>query len=87
LCLVAESTTGCLLSSECAFQARNTTTNNEMSVGTAEDDLKEDYTFGTAEDLGVRVARMLLREIKIGGCVDTTTQWLSVLYGMPIFIF
>ena len=80
LCLVAESTTGCLLSSECAFQTKNTVQSTELSVGKAEDDLIEDYTFETAEDLGERVAKLLLKEIKTGGCVDTTTQWLSVLY-------
>ncbi|KAJ3303045.1 hypothetical protein HDU76_005422 [Blyttiomyces sp. JEL0837] len=41
--------------------------------------LELDYHFPTPEDLGVRAARLLLTEIKRGGCVDSVTQWLAVL--------
>ncbi|KAI8812422.1 RNA 3'-terminal phosphate cyclase/enolpyruvate transferase [Cladochytrium replicatum] len=42
--------------------------------------LEEDYGFPTPEDLGVRGARLLLHEIRKGGCVDTNTQWLPLLF-------
>ncbi|KAJ3028781.1 UNVERIFIED_CONTAM: rRNA-processing endoribonuclease [Siphonaria sp. JEL0065] len=41
--------------------------------------LQNDYTFPTPEDLGVRAARLLLTEIRKGGCVDGNTQWLAIL--------
>jgi RNA 3'-terminal phosphate cyclase-like protein len=70
LTLVAETTTGMLISAECAFQPR--------SENDKENDLAE-FHFPTPEDLGVRAARLLLKEIGIGGCVDTTHQWLPIL--------
>ncbi|KAJ1562326.1 rRNA-processing endoribonuclease [Nowakowskiella sp. JEL0078] len=42
--------------------------------------LENDYLFPTPEDLGIRCARMLLTEVKQGGCFDTTNQWLPILY-------
>ena len=42
--------------------------------------LLNDYHFPTPEDLGVRTARLLLQEIKKGGCVDTVCQWIYVLF-------
>ncbi|KAI8846487.1 RNA 3'-terminal phosphate cyclase/enolpyruvate transferase [Chytridium lagenaria] len=39
--------------------------------------LENDYSFPTPEDLGVRTARLLLTEIRKGGCVDTVSQWLA----------
>jgi RNA 3'-terminal phosphate cyclase-like protein len=87
LTLVAETTTGVLYSAECAFQPRkieeqepNTDEAAVLSSSPPEKYLENDYTFPTPEDLGIRVARSLLKEIKIGGCVDSTTQWLSVLF-------
>ncbi|KAI8614943.1 18S rRNA biogenesis protein [Chytriomyces sp. MP71] len=41
--------------------------------------LQNDYTFPTPEDLGVRAARLLLTEIRKGGCVDSVSQWLAIL--------
>ncbi|KAG1456134.1 hypothetical protein G6F56_006903 [Rhizopus delemar] len=34
----------------------------------------------TPEDVGVMAAKLLLREIRKGGCVDTTSQWLNLLF-------
>ncbi|ORY93076.1 RNA 3'-terminal phosphate cyclase [Syncephalastrum racemosum] len=34
----------------------------------------------TAEDVGVLAAKLLLREISKGGCVDTASQWLNLLF-------
>lgn len=42
--------------------------------------LTNDYNFPSPEDLGIRSARLLLQEIKKGGCVDTVAQWLSILF-------
>lgn len=56
LSLVAESTTGALLSAEKAAQPGD-----------------------AAEDVGLMAAKMLLREISKGGCVDTSSQWLNLL--------
>ncbi|TPX72525.1 hypothetical protein CcCBS67573_g05803 [Chytriomyces confervae] len=41
--------------------------------------LQNDYTFPTPEDLGIRAARLLLTEIRKGGCVDSVSQWLAIL--------
>ncbi|KAI9342380.1 RNA 3'-terminal phosphate cyclase domain-containing protein [Obelidium mucronatum] len=41
--------------------------------------LQNDYTFPTPEDLGIRAARVLLTEIRKGGCVDANSQWLAIL--------
>nr|KAJ3419533.1 rRNA-processing endoribonuclease [Polyrhizophydium stewartii] len=49
-------------------------------VPAVSDMLVNDYSFPTPEDLGVRVARLLLHEIKRGGTVDTLSQWLSLLF-------
>lgn len=95
LTLVAESTTGALISAECFLQPRNKPAldNDGMEIeGAAQQStvirtttspetlLVNDYAFPTPEDLGVRAARLLLTEIKKGGCVDSVTQWLSVLF-------
>ncbi|KAI8059187.1 RNA 3'-terminal phosphate cyclase [Gongronella butleri] len=56
LSLVAESTTGALLSAEKAAEGGQ-----------------------TPEDVGLTAAKLLLREIKLRGCVDTTSQWLNLL--------
>ncbi|TPX36730.1 hypothetical protein SmJEL517_g01166 [Synchytrium microbalum] len=44
------------------------------------DSLQNDYAFPTPEDLGIRTARLLLQEIKKGGCVDTISQWMVLLF-------
>jgi RNA 3'-terminal phosphate cyclase-like protein len=88
LSLVAESTTDALLSSECAYQprARMLQSENEESTGSkdvlhlAGEVLENDYNFPTPEDLGIRAARLLLQEIKKGGCIDTFSQWLYALF-------
>ncbi|KAI9322574.1 RNA 3'-terminal phosphate cyclase [Dichotomocladium elegans] len=54
--LVAESTTGALLSGEKAAEPGM-----------------------TAEDVGLLGAKILLREISKGGCIDTSSQWLNLL--------
>ncbi|ORX45290.1 RNA 3'-terminal phosphate cyclase [Hesseltinella vesiculosa] len=56
LSLVAESTTGVLLSAEKAAEAGQ-----------------------TPEDVGLMASKLLLKEIKLRGCVDTTSQWLNLL--------
>lgn len=33
----------------------------------------------TPEDVGIIASKMLLNEIRKGGCVDTTSQWLNLL--------
>ncbi|KAJ3069504.1 hypothetical protein HK102_006910, partial [Quaeritorhiza haematococci] len=38
------------------------------------------YSFSTPEDLGTHTAKLLLQEIKKGGCSDTGTQWLPLLF-------
>ena len=42
--------------------------------------LDNNYNFPTPEDLGIRASRLLLQEIKKGGCVDSFSQWLYVLF-------
>ncbi|KAI8587382.1 RNA 3'-terminal phosphate cyclase domain-containing protein [Geranomyces variabilis] len=86
LTLVAETTTGALLSAECAFQPRKHTSTVDAGEREAENSrggegmLVNDYHFPTPEDLGTHTARRLLQEIKKGGCFDTTSQWLGVLF-------
>ena len=96
LTLVAESTTDCLLSAECAYQPRSykneihDINENEMKLESESNmnapesnlssPLVNDYHFPTPEDLGVRGARLLLQEIKKGGCADTLSQWMHVLF-------
>ncbi|KAJ3345523.1 hypothetical protein HDU83_004030 [Entophlyctis luteolus] len=114
--LVAETTTSCLYSAECAYQVRKKSVNDivngsdevpefsldeeassvakegssvvsqaavqDTSSATQEgllNHLENDYCFPTPEDLGIRAARLLLTEIRSGGCVDTSTQWLAIL--------
>ncbi|KAI8388031.1 RNA 3'-terminal phosphate cyclase domain-containing protein [Radiomyces spectabilis] len=57
LSLVAESTTGALLSAEKAAQPGQ-----------------------TPEDVGVIAAKLLLEEVRKGGCVDSASQWLNLLF-------
>jgi RNA 3'-terminal phosphate cyclase-like protein len=32
----------------------------------------------TAEDVGANAAKLLYRQVAIGGCVDATSQWLAL---------
>jgi len=41
--------------------------------------LAQKFNFQTPEDLGKTVAKMLLREIMLGGYVDRTSVWLNIL--------
>ncbi|CAO3642533.1 unnamed protein product [Cunninghamella blakesleeana] len=56
LSLVAESTTGALISAEKAAEGGQ-----------------------TPEDVGIMAAKLLLNEIQLRGCVDSTSQWLNLL--------
>jgi RNA 3'-terminal phosphate cyclase-like protein len=44
------------------------------------DHLENDYNFATPEDLGLYTAKLLLQEIKKGGCIDTVSQWIHLLF-------
>jgi RNA 3'-terminal phosphate cyclase-like protein len=77
LSLVAESETGALISTECAYRLR--TEDAKVDAMDVQDMLVNEYTFPTPEDLGVRAARQLLVEIKKGGSVDTISQTLNLL--------
>lgn len=57
LSLVAESTSGALISAEMIAEAGQ-----------------------TPEDVGMMAAKALYHEISQGGCVDSTNQWLVLLY-------
>lgn len=72
LSLVAESTTGALLSAECSFekQVDNEDENNKRS---------SIFNFETPEDLGKQTLKYLLTEIKKGGCIDTLSQWINII--------
>ncbi len=86
LTLVAETTTGALLSAECAFEPKpkedeHNASVRHMRLQPIEQRLAaENFHFQTPEDLGTTVARMLLTEIEKGGCVDSTCQWLAALF-------
>ncbi|CAO3638252.1 unnamed protein product [Cunninghamella echinulata] len=56
LSLVAESTTGALLSAEKAAEGGQ-----------------------TPEDIGIMASKLLLNEIQLRGCVDSTSQWINLL--------
>lgn len=72
LSLVAETTTGCALATEvmssAASSARNTA-DGETAVDSQ-----------SPEAIGLRAAKLLLQDIKHGGCVDSTNQWLALLF-------
>lgn len=77
LSLVAETNTQALISTECAYQK---IVNEENIAEDVNNMLEVDYTFPTPEDLGVRCARQLLTEIKKGGCIDSISQWMNLLF-------
>jgi RNA 3'-terminal phosphate cyclase-like protein len=56
LSLIAESTTGVILSSECVASGGD-----------------------TPEDIGLKSAKRLYKQIQMGGCVDSQNQWLVLL--------
>ncbi|XP_078148761.1 putative RNA 3'-terminal phosphate cyclase-like protein [Carex rostrata] len=66
--LVAETTTGCLISADMALSDRKT---DEM-----EEEMDEKPNLIPPEELGVQAASMLLEEIEQGGVVDSTHQGL-----------
>ncbi|XP_078179463.1 putative RNA 3'-terminal phosphate cyclase-like protein [Carex rostrata] len=66
--LVAETTTGCLISADMAVSDRKT---DEM-----EEEMDEKPNLIPPEELGVQAASMLLEEIEQGGVVDSTHQGL-----------
>ncbi|KAF3330814.1 putative RNA 3'-terminal phosphate cyclase-like protein [Carex littledalei] len=66
--LVAETTTGCLISADMAVSDRKT---DEM-----EEEMDEKPNLIPPEELGERAASMLLEEIEQGGVVDSTHQGL-----------
>ena len=72
LSLVAETTTGCALATEvmssAASSARNTA-DGETAVDSQ-----------SPEAIGLRAAKLLLQDIKHGGGVDSTNQWLALLF-------
>lgn len=55
--LVAETTTGALLSAERVAKGGE-----------------------TPEDIGIEAAKLLYNEISLGGCVDTVSQWINMLF-------
>uniref|UniRef100_A0A0E0D965 RNA 3'-terminal phosphate cyclase domain-containing protein n=1 Tax=Oryza meridionalis TaxID=40149 RepID=A0A0E0D965_9ORYZ len=65
--VVAETTTGCLLSADATVSYPNVDEMNEES---------ENSELTSPEDLGVQVASMLLEEVAQGGVVDSTHQGL-----------
>ncbi|KAF6140226.1 hypothetical protein GIB67_000274 [Kingdonia uniflora] len=75
--LVAETTTGCFISTDTAvFQAK------WKDEDEYEDDEKKELT--PPEDLGEQAASVLLGEVEQGGVVDSTHQFVFVLYGMVL---
>ena len=65
LTLVAESSTGAIIATECAYEPRKIVEDDEGEPKCSEM-LVEDYMFDTPEDLGTRVAKQILVEIRKG---------------------
>jgi RNA 3'-terminal phosphate cyclase-like protein len=80
LSLVAETDSDVLISTECTYQRPDASAQEDSVVKDVMDMLVEEYTFPTPEDLGIRCARQLLTEIKKGGCVDSNSQWMTLLF-------
>lgn len=120
LSLVAESTSGSLLSTELAFQPKKLNIEMQEQHQQQQNDkekqdveqtfkngkdkpkssksasvfsekeakesvdpqnyLIQDYNFETPEELGIRVAKMLLLEIKKSGCLSSISQWIGILF-------
>ena len=52
-----------------------------MSSSDGVHDMVIEYITNVAcEFIGVRTARLLLQEIRKGGCVDTVSQWIVLLF-------
>jgi RNA 3'-terminal phosphate cyclase-like protein len=73
LSLVAETDTDVRYSTECAYKPR-------LDENDIEENLQNDYAFPAPEDLGIRVARQILQEIKNGGTIDAISQWIHVMF-------
>lgn len=69
--LRVETTTGCALSTE-VMSSTASAARLSVSTGTA-------VEANSPESIGLRAARLLLQEVKHGGCVDSTNQWLALL--------
>jgi RNA 3'-terminal phosphate cyclase-like protein len=74
--LVAETTTGCLISADMAVSDRKA---DEM-----EEEIDEKPNLMSPEELGEKAASMLLEEIEQGGVVDSTHQ-VSFLVPMSLY--
>ncbi len=70
--LVAETTTGALLSAECSFEKQVPSENGKPEKPTQ-------FNFETPEDLGKQALKYLLTEIRKGGSVDTLSQWINII--------
>lgn len=68
LSLVAESSTGAIISTECCYEPKIEKEKQEKDedLPMVNDMLINDYLFDTPEDLGERVARQILVEIRKG---------------------
>jgi RNA 3'-terminal phosphate cyclase-like protein len=73
--VVAETTTGCLISADATVSHTNV---DELSTESDKPELM------SPEDLGEQVASMLLEEVAQGGVVDSTHQ---VWFFIPVFFF
>ena len=73
--VVAETTTGCLISADATVSYPNV---DEMSEQSEKPEIM------SPEDLGEQVASMLLEEVAQGGVVDSTHQ---VWYFIPVYSF
>jgi len=72
LSLVAETTTGALLSAECCFEKQTSNASNESEKPVI-------FNFETPEDLGKQALKYLLTEIRKGGSIDTLSQWINII--------
>ncbi|KAI9092703.1 RNA 3'-terminal phosphate cyclase/enolpyruvate transferase [Phlyctochytrium arcticum] len=84
LTLVAESTTGALLSAEACFEPRppSTSTQDSSHFDTSEPapSTTNKFNFPTPELLSQHVTSALLHQISSGACFDTSTQYLPLLF-------
>jgi hypothetical protein len=67
LALVAETTTGCIISTEATAEVATPSEDRDEGAGPAPEAL-------LPEDIGARAAKQLLEEIRQGGVVDSTHQ-------------
>lgn len=76
LTLVAETTSGCLISAECCATS---TSSSQSLKGVVQDSSAYDEPLLVPEDIGRMAAQVLLEEINRGGVVDGTHQGLVLL--------